>query len=211
MKRTSSITCWGPRTRIWLMTSPPWLRAMRAARSAATESRASPLRTILPASVPTATRPSTERRISCSGARRVLRDIDLNHADELLVGVVERDAGDANFLAEHIDRPVGQRHGVGDRRDRPTTMSVKLRSVRTVCDVERTTLRLAGPPSRLTVRVAPCARTCRGRRCDSGQRQQGRHGEDTRPAAACCAVIDGHDALPPALPAFSGFLSVRTV
>ena len=44
---------------------------------------------------------------------RVVGDLDLDHADELLRGVVDRDVGGADLLAEDIDGLIGERHHVG--------------------------------------------------------------------------------------------------
>ena len=44
---------------------------------------------------------------------RVVGDLDLDDADELLRGVVDRDVGGADLLAEDIEGLVGERHHVG--------------------------------------------------------------------------------------------------
>jgi hypothetical protein len=46
--------------------------------------------------------------------RRVVADLDLDHADERFRGIVDRDVGGAELLAEDVHGAVGERHHVGD-------------------------------------------------------------------------------------------------
>src|SRR5829696_3074961 len=46
--------------------------------------------------------------------RRVVADLDLDHADERFRGIVDRDVGGAELLAEDVHGAVGERHHVGE-------------------------------------------------------------------------------------------------
>ena len=51
-------------------------------------------------------------------AVNVMRDLDVDEPDDLLVGADKGDAGDPGLLAEHVDLLVGQGDDIGDRRVR---------------------------------------------------------------------------------------------
>ena len=65
------------------------------------------------------------RRRACVGQGRaqrplqfadIERDFDIDHADQLLLAVIEEDVGAAVLLGEHVERVVGQRRDVDDVR-----------------------------------------------------------------------------------------------